>query len=187
LSAIVPARISTLCWRHNLATAIIGKWLGASTELSPDRCYIAGLVHDIGALAMLRVFPSYESALLEGAQQGAELLAAETALFGIDHAEAGRWLLSNWGCPIDLQNVAAYHEEPWSGPEPDRPLLSLVHAASRLADHLELSIFGSQREADMQEIADFLPEKAAALLLSRFPDLVEYVAIRVNEVELSLM
>src|ERR1019366_4710099 len=97
---------------HNLATALICQRLSANACLPSERCYVAGLIHDIGRLALLRVFPEYERAMTLAEFSGDDLLAAERDLFEVDHAEAGRWLLSQWGCPIELQNVAAWHESP---------------------------------------------------------------------------
>ena len=45
-------------------------------------------------------------------ERGIDPLDVERDLFGLDHTEAGGWLLGQWGCPLELQNVAAKHENP---------------------------------------------------------------------------
>jgi HD-like signal output (HDOD) protein len=185
LSAIVPAHISRLCWRHNLGTAIVAKILSPAVELAPDHAYVAGLIHDIGSLAMLRIFPSYETAALEASRRGVDLMTAENELFGIDHAEAGRWLLEHWDCPKDLQIVAAGHERPWEALSSQK-LLFVIHAASLLADRMGLSIFNTETRPELEHIAEILPPKAADMLIKSYPELEERVVMNVNEVELML-
>ncbi|SPE39086.1 putative Metal dependent phosphohydrolase [Candidatus Sulfopaludibacter sp. SbA3] len=174
------------CWRHNLATGLICQRLSAAACLPQERCYVAGLIHDIGRLALLRVFPEYEQAMIQAESGGDDLLARERELFDVDHAEAGRWLLSQWGCPLELQNVAAWHENPQNTVSCDRPLICLVHAASQLADLMAMSVFPSIPRADLPEIVDWLPAKAGEHVLDTFPEMVEWVETKVNEIELSL-
>lgn len=175
------------CWRHSLATALLCQRLSATVSLSPERCYVAGLMHDIGRLALLRAVPEYGQAAMLAELGGEALLDAERELFELDHAEAGRWLLSQWGCPIELQNVAAWHENPPKTGACDGPLIGLVHAASDLADLMKMSVFPSTRELDLQEIAYRLPPLGRDQVLAGFPGMAEWVATMVNGIELNLL
>ena len=109
--------------------------------------------------------------------------SADSRLCEVDHAEAGRWLLSQWGCPIELQNVAAWHESPPQADTCDRPLISLVHTASRLADLMKMSVFPSAPLDVLPEVASELPPLARAEVLANFPEIAEWVAIEVNGIE----
>lgn len=175
--------LARACWRHNLATAVICERLAASMKISPERGYMAGLVHDIGRLALLRAFPNYEEAMMEAAAEGKNLLATEKSLYGMDHTEAGRWLLAQWGCPLDLQIVASLHEHPGATGARDRELVRLVGAASQLADLMDFWEFDCRR-AELPKVVELIPE--AANLLVDFAALAEFVATRVNGIELSL-
>ena len=53
------------CWTHNLATAILSDWLARILHLDRDTCYTAGLLHDIGRLALLRSFPDKYDRILK--------------------------------------------------------------------------------------------------------------------------
>ena len=171
------------CWRHNLATAVICERLASSLKISQERAYMAGLIHDIGRLALLRAFPNYEEALTEAAAEGKNLQAAEKSLYGMDHTEAGRWLLAQWGCPLDLQIVASLHENPGAGAGRDRDLVCLVGAASQLADLMDFCEFDC-RQVELEKVIELIP--GAASQLADFPALGEMVATRVNGIELSL-
>jgi HD-like signal output (HDOD) protein len=175
--------LARACWRHNLATAVICERLASSLRINPERGYMAGLIHDIGRLALLRAFPNYEEALTEAAAEGQNLLATERALYGMDHTEAGRWLLAQWGCPLDLQIVASQHENPGATGGRDRELVCLVGAASQLADLMDFCEFDC-REVELEQVIELIPE--AANQLADFAALGEFVATRVNGIELSL-
>ena len=44
-------------WKHSIAVAVTSKHLGSKTLLeSPDECFIGGLLHDIGKIALARYF-----------------------------------------------------------------------------------------------------------------------------------
>src|SRR5262249_55064236 len=105
------------CWRYNLATAVICEWLARPVGLDPDSCYTAGLITEIGRLAILQAFPKeYELGVLSIEQFDFDLLRCEKTLFEIDHCEAGAWLLDHWDFPTDLREaVERHHTQP--GPD----------------------------------------------------------------------
>ncbi|HZT32066.1 MAG TPA: HDOD domain-containing protein [Bryobacteraceae bacterium] len=178
--------LTHLCWRHSLTTALVCERLAEHFDLEKETAYTAGLIHDIGRLALLRTFPEYEEAmkLAEAEQRG--LLETERQEFHLDHAEAGRWLLGQWGCPMELQNVAALHECPPAGPLRDAALIRLVHAGSQLADAIGMSPFPASPHPEPPEIAAAFPAAQALRVLAQFPQTAEQVITKVNQIELSL-
>jgi HD-like signal output (HDOD) protein len=178
------ANLARACWRHNLATAVTCERLAPSIRLSKERGYVAGLIHHIGRLALLRAFPDYESSLTEAAAEGADLLATEKALYGMDHAEAGRWLLAQWGCPLDLQTVVSLHENPAAAGGRDRHLVRLVGLSSQLADLIDFCEFAGLPKSDPAKVMEMFPEIDSQL--ADIPALSEFVATRLNGIELSL-
>jgi HD-like signal output (HDOD) protein len=172
------------CWRHNLATAVICERLAPPLRINQERGYMGGLIHDIGRLALLRAFPNYEEAVMEARAAGKSLLVAEKSLFGMDHTEAGRWLLAQWGCPLDLQIVAAQHENPNAAAGRDRELICLVACGSQLADLMDFSEFPESHRSELARLTEMIPD--ATSQLADFPALAEFVATRVNSIELSL-
>ena len=173
-------------WRHNLATAIICQRLSASVKLPSERCYMGGLIHDVGRLALLAVLPEYEHFGLLADPMTEDLPATERKLFGWTHDEAGRWLLAQWGFPIELQNVAAFHENPAAAPSCDRAVIGLVHAGSQIADLVGMSAFPSGRDGRLREAAFSLSEIAGEGLSVDIADIAEWVVAKVNGIELSL-
>jgi len=94
LIAGVPTDAMQACWRHNLATALISEKLARFLQIEVDTCYTAGLLHDIGRLALLRARPDqYRQIFSIDPDGGFNLLEIERSLFGMDHCEAGRMVL----------------------------------------------------------------------------------------------
>ena len=171
------------CWRHSLAAALACKRLSGPMGLEGERCYTAGLIHDIGQIALLHIFKDYEGAMAAALDRGERLPEAEKRAFGMDHGEAGRWLLSRWGCPFELQNVAALHENPPPAPSYDGELIRLVQAGSHFANMIHMSVFPSLSEVDPQRIVSAFPEVQRRALEESLPELAEWILISVNGIE----
>ncbi|MEO8592044.1 MAG: HDOD domain-containing protein [Candidatus Solibacter sp.] len=186
LADATHGKLTVCCWRHNLATALICQKFSTDVNLQSERCYIGGLIHDIGRLALLSAFPEYQTLGMPAVSGAHDALSAEKNLLGLDHAEAGRWLLSQWGCPLELQNVAGFHENPAEAPNCDRALVSLVWAASHLADSMGMSAFPSTEPVQWPAIVSILSELAGEELTVDIEEIAEWVAARVNGIELNL-
>jgi putative nucleotidyltransferase with HDIG domain len=174
------------CWRHNLATALLCRRLAAPAGLPREECYVAGLLHDIGRMAMLRAYPEYERTLLLAASKGEDLMAVERESIGFDHCDAGSWLLSQRQFSAELQMVAAKHEDAPTPENPPNCLACLVGTSSKLADSIGLSVFASPSHPGVPEIAETCSERVRYHILSEFQDIVEWVMTRVNGIEQDL-
>ena len=179
-------RFILACWRHSLATALVCQHLSDAMSMPAANGYTAGLIHDIGQMALLNAFPAYAKAL-DSAEEGAlDPMDIERELFGLDHCEAGSWLLAQWDCPVELQNVAAEHENSPQSQDRNGGLIRLVHGASAMANLMGMSLLESPRCVDLSQLAAVLPEANRELTVERFGELTERVMTKVNGVELSL-
>src|SRR3984893_18079785 len=113
----VPSGALLGCWRHNLATAILCERLARILHMDSDTCYTAGLIHDIGRLALLCAYPMKDEHILALApSEDFDLLQSEKSIFDIDHCQAGKWILDQWEFPKELREVAfLHHENPQPG------------------------------------------------------------------------
>ncbi len=122
------------CWEHCVATAIVAADLAPHLGQNEGTAYVAGLLHDIGCLGLAAVYPEPYTEVLRLTREGQRRwLEAEVEVFGVDHCTVGSWVVDDWGLPEDLRQVIAHHHDER---EPDRSLLTLVGAASSLADLL---------------------------------------------------
>lgn len=130
LSSAPKTPILRRIWKHGLATAVIAEVLAPSYGVSKDLAHVAGILHDVGRVALLAAYPEQYAALAIRTHENTEcILLAERAQFGLDHCQAGRLLGESWHFPKELQQVVAHHLESPDGQD----LLSLVQTACPLA------------------------------------------------------
>jgi HD-like signal output (HDOD) protein len=145
------------CWQHTVATAVIADQLAQASNVFTGTAYTAGIMHDVGRLGLLVAYPAeYEQVIRDAAERCLDLLDFEREQFGIDHAEAGRWLAIKWGLPEELRVVAGRHHDPCEGAE--LSLVGLVHVACRLADFLGYEVTKPRTALDFDSIMAELPE-----------------------------
>lgn len=170
------------CWKYNLAAASICEWLARFLWLDREACYTAGLVHDIGRLALLRGFPfEYECAVEAIPDRKFDLLQAEKDVFDIDHCEAGRWLLDQWGFPDDLKDVVSLHHLTPDSKTP--PLVAAVYISWQIADMLGFSPLATRSADTIEEITVTLPESARERIFSGLDELSELVSQKISAAE----
>ena len=100
-------------WQHSFTCGLAAKILAERIKLSPSELFIAGLIHDIGKLAMLITFPTIYSHLLEVEEENwTENCAREQELFFISHDEVAHTMLQRWLFPPELTKAVGYHHRP---------------------------------------------------------------------------
>lgn len=98
-------------WHHSLLCAILAKTLGAriNKRSEQESLFIAGLLHDIGKLAIIQTTDKDESTLISLWEE--RLPAKEQQILGYDHAQAGAALLESWELPSSLIESAGQHHQ----------------------------------------------------------------------------
>lgn len=109
-SAFKPHRY----WRHSLWTATLAEKLATGRPIpNGSLAYLAGLLHNLGLLALVHVAPAPMQAVfleLEGQDQ-AVLSEVEGDRLGIDHCGAGRLLAAAWHLPPEIASVMSFHRD----------------------------------------------------------------------------
>lgn len=106
-------------WTRSLAVATISEdvYLAAprhlKTIVDPKLLYTAGLLHDIGMLALIQGFTDEMLELMDRSnREGMAIHEMEQRTFGFTHQDVGRILFKKWSLPEELQCVAGYHHNP---------------------------------------------------------------------------
>lgn len=87
-----------LYWRRSLISAAAARVIGEVVkEKDVEELFLAGLLQDIGMLAIDRIEDEFYNGLGEAQKNHAEVQAYERALFGSDHTYIGKWLMGQWG------------------------------------------------------------------------------------------
>ncbi len=144
-------------WRHNLASAIIASQIAKSGSIDRDTAYTAGILHDVGRMALAVIQPKGYAALLEKHRGvAASMLEAERELFGWDHCEIGRQLIGDWKLPRSFEAAVADHHSArrsdgvWDAAE-------LVKVSCAMASAIGFAAFSGCQTAKYLELLKELP------------------------------
>ena len=101
-------------WEHSLYAGIVARLLSRYLRApNTERCFIMGLLHDIGSLVLYHQQPELASQALENAsEKSLPLHLAERNVFGFDHGEVGAELMRSWNLPESFVETALRHHEP---------------------------------------------------------------------------
>jgi putative nucleotidyltransferase with HDIG domain len=98
-------------WQHSLAVAIIARKLARAVGYGdPEAAYLAGLLHDIGYILNLVIFPKQTQTVIEKAQrEGLFAGEVEYADLGFTHCQSGELLARRWKLSEALVEVILCH------------------------------------------------------------------------------
>lgn len=122
-------------WRRALVAGTIAHDLARLEGLRhPEDAFLAALLQDIGQLALEQaVFEIYQPMCRSVGSDHAKLRAQETLAFGGDHAEVGRWLLTQWRLPDIIRIAVGSSHDPgrWQrGTDPATEKTTVIVAVS---------------------------------------------------------
>lgn len=143
-------------WAHALKAAVLSRELAKKMSYAQgEEAYLAGLLHDVGRLALLSAAPQ-EYAANFMTQDDENLCAIETRSLAITHTEAGAWLIEKWNLDSFVADSVLYHHESASRLRSSHPLIRIVRAAHLLSTPV-------MEEAALQEAADLCEIDASTL------------------------
>lgn len=128
-------------WRHALAVALAARGLARALGSDEDWAFTAGLLHDIGRLALAAHFPAeMDAAITCSHAEDAELASIESEMLGIDHLEVAAQVAAQWKFPPEVvQAIASHHASPAAAAGGGPSLADIVHAADAMAHALDLA------------------------------------------------
>lgn len=146
--------------KHSICAAAAARELTKYCSIlpfTPDTAFTAGLLHDIGKIAINEVLAEQEAALKDDAPEATQSnIERERSLIGTDHSEVGALILTNWKFPPFFAAAIGEHHDPTLG----NPLSHLIHIANWCAHSIGLS-FGFQSLSD-----ELSPESLSVMALS---------------------
>jgi diguanylate cyclase (GGDEF)-like protein len=123
-------------WKRSLYAATAARALAAKLHVvQQEEAFLAGLLADVGMLALDRVLGDEYAAVCGPAATHDDLCAAEQVALGLTHADVGGVLAAGWKLPALLAVPVAGHHAPAAVADPQlRKLAELVYLAGRCAD-----------------------------------------------------
>ena len=160
----------TIFWEHSLGCALVCRHFARRIGFSdPSKAYLGGLLHDLGVIVNLWLFPKeFCSALSTASTQHIPLHEAEQVQLGFTHCESGYLLAKKWNINEGLLAVIHSHHAP--NPADSNPaLVALVSLADLLCRMGSLGHgFVEERQVNVRG------EAAFEVLLQRHPRLAEF-------------
>ena len=148
--------LGVACCAADIAEIVLGRGRGQSA-------FSAGLLHDIGKLALDEVMPkSFERMVGEAKSQHTSLLNIEQKHLGIDHAVIGRRLAEKWHLPGEIVlAIWLHHSDPEVISEnlPDARMAGIVRLADIISRQCNIGKSGSFDSPDsvsVSEMTDWL-------------------------------
>jgi putative nucleotidyltransferase with HDIG domain len=137
-------------WKHALEAAQVAEQIASrSGKLDPAEAFLAGLLHDLGKLAIALLPRDVNASLDRLISKGCESSVAEEVVCGFDHAEAGAAVLNSWHFGEEFVSAIRNHHAPdrsesviagilylteyWTDSEEDIPSNARLDSAFELA------------------------------------------------------
>ena len=127
------------------AVAIASKLIANEVGYAkPEEAFVAGLLHDFGHLYLLKTEPDMHIALLNDHFYSHDLIDVEQKVYGMNHAQIGKFIAQKWGLPTCLQSAIGNHHM--------RIDSETVHQTDKLdlivvlADHLSCRAYSNQKQ-----------------------------------------
>jgi len=171
-------------WRHSVACALLAEEFARLSLMETEFPYVAGLLHDIGRLALAIIHPQQYSDLVRSADENPfDVQKRERELFGIDHCQAGEWLVKSWKLPKDFEDIAAEHHAELEPLGSD--IAGLVRWSCLMADTLGFAAIRPPRVHTFEYLVQYLAERERRML-DPAPDQVALrIATKINSLELA--
>jgi HD-like signal output (HDOD) protein len=158
-------------WLHTLACAFATRDIlnQSDVNIDDDTDYITGLLQNVGKVVIAKVFPAEFAQLTQMPfENEAQVLAAERALLGWDHAAIGAYYLESHKIPAEIVEAVRFHHNPLQAPA-RKHLAAATHLADGYARLAGLTGGVEARPAPTED--ELIAVPSAALL--RGDDLAE--------------
>ncbi len=123
-------------FEHSQAVAILAQELASLVHLSPDEAYVAGILHDVGQLALYVEDGRAYTEVRRKSFDSRSLLQNEVAAFGMDHCQVGVLLGNYWSLPPGVVTAIATHHQGEAAEQGGLP--AIIYLAEVLVRALDL-------------------------------------------------
>lgn len=127
-------------WRHSVATGVIAKIVCPKLGVGRwDSLYLAGLIHDVGAVILDRFKHDVYTEVLDlTRKENVTINEAEERIMGASHDTVGGWIMEKWKLPELFVQVARFHHSVMPASDKHRTVVAVISLAdlfARLTQH----------------------------------------------------
>jgi HD-like signal output (HDOD) protein len=166
-------------WLHSFGIAFamlaIARAMPARIRPKDDQIFLAGMLHDIGYLALAFLDPRRSDKLHSyfASAPDRPSIEIERTILEVCHDELGAELARAWNLPEDIVTVLRYHHSPDVSDAIEHPLTRMINITEKLLPHFGISEFAGSGVSDdewealgidpfrAEEIEDQVAEQAA--------------------------
>ncbi|MCH8215519.1 MAG: HDOD domain-containing protein [Planctomycetes bacterium] len=155
---------------HSLAVAVCARKIAQAMVVgTPVRlAYLAGLLHDIGKMALHQLMPlGFAGIVSQSLQEGMSSVPLEKASLGLDHGVIGKHLARRWRLPAPLQTAIWLHHSDMAlveNPSGYADMARIVYCADVMVKSLQIGRSGSfDRTLDLRRLAALLSVDSSLL------------------------
>jgi len=125
-------------WDHCNRAAFYGRAIAELTGRSriSDQVFIAGLLHDIGKIALLAADDTLAGQIgqMLGTRRPGSTAILEEISTGVSHSTIGRLIAEKWHFPDFITESIAYHHMPLVAPPQFRDIITIVYLANMFCE-----------------------------------------------------
>lgn len=122
-------------WQHSLLCATLAKAIAQHSHYQyPEEAFTAGLLHDVGQLALHCAYPDIYTTLTTPDDDRTALHDLENNEFACNHLHLGAELLHLQNANSFLCDAILYHHEPLDQVMDAHPLVKIINFANRLSN-----------------------------------------------------
>jgi putative nucleotidyltransferase with HDIG domain len=141
----IPSQLMNMAsfWEHSIACGTTARLLAGyfNRRMDAERFFVAGLLHDIGRLILVRNLPAACLELFQRARkEEIFLFVAEKEMFGMDHSHIGAKMAFHWNLPETLVDMIKGHHFP--GMEKAFFETSIINLSDIIVNALEIGNSG---------------------------------------------
>ena len=127
-------------WRHSIAVSVAAEGLVKELQIeAAEEIFTAALLHDVGKLVLGQFVKDDFNNIKTAVSQGISFEMAETIVLGLNHADVGAQILTDWALPVEIVNAIQYHHAPQSA-EHASSMLDIVHVANFISMMIGIGI-----------------------------------------------
>ena len=141
-------------WKHSILTAFLARHMSVrcNRKDTAEDCFIAGLLHDIGQVAIYNAdkqrYQPVVAALIEG-KTAAE--PAEEAIYGVNHRQIGASLLEKWSFP-ELYVDSAREHQSLNITSQHKATIFIVSSADLVAELIRVGVLEADSDQLLSEL-----------------------------------
>jgi putative nucleotidyltransferase with HDIG domain len=125
-------------WRHSVGVALCARQIARRLRVDADLAFTAGLLHDLGRLVLATLEPdALEATYRRRGADDCQMLDAELATLGTDHAAVGAEVGLRWHFGQAVVDAVRLHHRPPAAQAPNAT--DIVHVADNIVHALDIA------------------------------------------------